>query len=250
MAQPQITTYEHPDCFLADALDAFVTTAEQSVRSRGICRVALAGGSTPRRLYQSIARSGVDLSQVQWFMGDERNVPLDHEESNFRMAREALLQPAGVPEENAFPVPINQDDPAAAARAYEATLREQFGSDTVDGVGAGAGLVFPAWDLVLLGMGEDAHTASLFPHTAALDVHDRWFVDNWVEKLSTHRYTLTAEAINSGREIWFLVSGSSKRDALSRVLGGDRDPHRYPSQLIRPTRYFVTTDAMPAVLDA
>jgi 6-phosphogluconolactonase len=260
MSQPLITSYEHIDSFLADVLDAFVTVVEQSVQERGVCRVALAGGSTPKRLYQSIARSGVDLSGVHWFMGDERNVPLDHSESNFRMAQESLLSPARIPKQNIFPVPVNVNNPAAAALRYESTLREQFADDTVpasDTVAAGdtatvsdKAEAFPAWDLVLLGMGEDAHTASLFPDTAALDVKDRWFVDNWVEKLSAHRYTLTPAAINSGREIWFLLSGESKRQAVANVLGSEHVPHRYPSQLIRPTRFFMTTDAMPAVSDA
>src|SRR5690606_2814882 len=100
-------------------------------QQRGVFRVSLSGGSTPRRLYQAIARSGLDLSRIHWFWGDERNVPHDHSESNFRMVEEALLQPAGVPAENIFAVPVNVDDPAAAARAYEASLREQFAEATV-----------------------------------------------------------------------------------------------------------------------
>jgi len=255
MLQPQLTIYEHTDSCLADLLEAFMRLAEESIQRRGVFRVSLSGGSTPQRLYQSIARSGLDLSRIEWFWGDERNVPHDHSESNFRMVAEALLRPAGVPAENIFAVPVNVDDPAAAAREYEAALRKQFEGATVPVAAtdsaaaanqdAGSDLQFPAWDLVLLGMGDDAHTASLFPGTTALDERSRWFVENWVDKFAAHRYTLTAPAINSGREIWFLITGAAKREAVGQVLGDQVDPHRYPSQLIRPTRFFITADAMP-----
>ena len=117
MLQPQLTIYEHTDSCLADLLEAFMRLAEESIQRRGVFRVSLSGGSTPRRLYQSIARSGLDLSRIEWFWGDERNVPHDHSESNFRMVAEALLRPAGVPAENIFAVPVNVDDPAAGAAA-------------------------------------------------------------------------------------------------------------------------------------
>lgn len=239
MSQPSITTYEHTDSFLADVLDRFVSLAQQTIRERGVFRVSLSGGSTPQRLYRALVRSGLDLTKVHWFWGDERNVPHDHSESNYRMVAEALLNPGEVPLSTVFGVPVDQDDPAKAARQYESTLRAQFAD-----VDRQAG--FPAWDLVLLGMGDDAHTASLFPETKALDEQERWFVENWVDKFSAYRYTLTAPAINSGREIWFLITGAAKRDALARVLGDQQAPQLYPSQLIRPTHLFITTDAMPA----
>ena len=239
MSQPSITTYEHTEAFLTDVLERFVSLAQQTIRERGVFRVSLSGGSTPQRLYQALVRSGLDLTKVHWFWGDERNVPHDHSESNYRMVAEALLNPGEVPPSTVFAVPVDQDDPAKAARQYESTLRSQFAEGDRQ-----AG--FPAWDLVLLGMGDDAHTASLFPETQALDEQERWFVENWVEKFSAYRYTLTAPAINSGREIWFLIAGAAKRDALARVLGDQQAPQLYPSQLIRPTHLFVTADAMPA----
>jgi 6-phosphogluconolactonase len=148
------------------------------------------------------------------------------------MVREALLDRIGAAEQNVHPVPVNVDDPASAAMAYEKTLREHFSGENR-----------PAWDLALLGMGDDAHTASLFPGTAALDVQERWFVENWVEKFNAFRYTLTAPAINSAKQSWFLVAGSGKREALSHVLDGTTNHRLFPSQLIRPTRWLVTKDA-------
>lgn len=214
------------------AADAFVDLARQTLENRSTFRVSLSGGSTPKRLYELLSERDLPWDKIHWYWGDERNVPRDHRDSNTAMVREALLDRVGVAEANIHPVPIDVDDPAAAALAYEKTLKDHFGSDE-----------FPKWDLALLGMGDDAHTASLFPATNAIDEHSRWFVENWVEKFSSYRYTLTPPAINSANEIWFMVAGSGKREALARVWGEVRDPHRYPSQLIRPTRWFVTADA-------
>jgi 6-phosphogluconolactonase len=172
---------------------------------------------------------------MHFFWGDERNVTSDHNDSNEKMVRGAMLTPAGVPESNIHAVPVNVADPDAAAMEYEKTLKEVFAGDA-----------FPRWDLALLGMGDDAHTASLFPNTAAIDEQQRWFVANWVEKFDANRYTLTAPAINSAVCIWFLIAGSNKQTAMGQVLGNDRNPHAYPSQLITPTRWFVTQDAMPS----
>lgn len=232
---------ETSDALVQNILTAFLRLAKETIAARGVFRVSLSGGSTPKRLYEELATSDLDFARVQWFWGDERNVPHDHADSNFRMVNTALLKPANIDSANVFPVPVDIDNPAAAAINYEATLRRQFASpEAVDEAGD-----FPAWDLVLLGLGDDAHTASLFPKTSALDVSDRWFVENWVEKFAAYRYTLTAPAINSGREIWFLISGSGKKEAVGRIMGDDRDFRLYPSQLIRPTRFFVTSDALP-----
>ncbi len=229
------------DQLLATVLDAFLTTARQAIAARGVFRVSLSGGSTPKQLYQALAQTDLDFSRVQWFWGDERNVPQDHADSNYRMVQTALLAPAGIDDSLVFPLAVNVADPAAAARAYEQTLQQQFagpGDRNAEG--------FPVWDLVLLGLGDDVHTASLFPHTAALQETQRWVVENWVEKLDTFRYTLTASAINSGREIWFLMAGQGKQQALRHLLHGPHDPQLYPAQRIRPTRFFLTADALPA----
>ena len=191
-----------------------------------------------KRLHQIVASRDLPWDRMHFYWGDERNVPHDHSDSNFLMARETLLDSAPIPEANIHPVPVTPDDPAAGARQYEDLMRQHF-----------EGQSFPAFDLVLLGMGDDAHTASLFPHTTALQECERWFVENQVEKLDTFRYTMTAPAINAAREIWFLVAGEGKREALRHVLSNEDDPSSYPSQLIHPTRWFVTSDAMPSDVD-
>jgi len=212
--------------------DAFCELAQTSIDSRGVFRVALSGGSTPKHIYEMIAERELCWDRIHWFWGDERNVPLDHSDSNARMVHEALLNRVNIPATNIHQVPVNITAPAEAAKEYELTLREHF-SD--------AG--FPMWDLALQGMGDDAHTASLFPETAALQEQERWFVENWVRKLDGYRYTLTAPAINSAREIWFMVAGAGKREALAKVISGQRNSQLYPSQLIQATRWLVTRDA-------
>lgn len=240
-----ISAHDTANELVEDLLGRFIALANESIRARGVFRVSLSGGSTPKSLYQRIAASDLDFSRIQWFWGDERNVPHDHADSNFRMVSEALLKPAKIDPANVFPVPVRVDDPASAATNYETIMRRQFGAAETAADSGRDHSDFPQWDLVLLGLGDDAHTASLFPNTSALDVCDRWFVENWVEKFSAFRYTLTAPAINSGREIWFLIAGSGKKDAVGRILSDKRDFRLYPSQLIRPTRFFVTSDALP-----
>lgn len=232
MTDQNISKFDQLGDLHQTACDAFCDLATQSVEQSGTFRVSLSGGSTPKRIYEMLAQRDLPWSHIHWFWGDERNVPHDHDDSNAKMVREALLSKVAIPEENIHTVPVNVDDPASAAKAYEATLREHFGSDQ-----------FPQWDLALLGMGDDAHTASLFPETKALDEQDRWFVENWVEKFDAFRYTLTAPAINSAKESWFLIAGSNKQEAIGHVFGNSRQPQLYPSQLIEPTRWLITTDA-------
>jgi 6-phosphogluconolactonase len=245
MTNASICAAETADQLVQEVLASFIRLAKEAIEARGIFRVSLSGGSTPKRLYEEIAKSDLDFSRIQWFWGDERNVPHEHSDSNFRMVNEALLRPAEISAANVFPVPVDVGNPAAAASDYEATLRHEFGVDEPVHGSPSDPMDFPQWDLVLLGLGDDAHTASLFPETSALDIGDRWFVENWVEKFSAYRYTLTAPAINSGREIWFLISGSGKKAAVGKILGNDRNIRLFPSQLIRPTRFFVTSDALP-----
>lgn len=204
----------------------------QTLSTKDTFNVSLSGGSTPKRIYEMLAEKDLPWSQIHFFWGDERNVPHEHDDSNFKMVRQALLDPAKVPSSNIHPVPVNVDDPASAAKAYETILREHFADDA-----------FPEWDLNLLGMGDDAHTASLFPGTKAIDQTDRWFVENHVEKLDAYRYTLTAPAINSAKQKWFMVAGENKREALAKVLSDENDPNQYPSQLIAGPKWYVTADA-------
>lgn len=233
MNLPELSVFDSVEALNETVRHSLLSLADDGVSQRGTFRMSLSGGSTPRRLYQSLVGTSFPWSSCKLFWGDERNVPPDHADSNFRMVKEAMLEPAHVPGSSFFPVPIDTASPERAAAAYEQQMRAEF-----------AGQPFPKWDLVLLGMGDDGHTASLFPDTTALDQTDRWFVENWVEKFDAYRYTLTAPAINSGSEIWFLITGENKRQPLHEVLYGQSNPRRYPSQLIRPTRIFATSDAL------
>ncbi len=214
--------------------DSFCQLAEQTVKQNGVFRVSLSGGSTPRRVYEMLSERQLPWGQIHWFWGDERNVPHDHADSNFRMVHTALLSKVDIPAANIHAVPVDVDAPAKAAEQYEQTLRDHFDEP------------FPAWDLMLLGMGDDAHTASLFPDTLALGEQNRWFVENWVPKFDGFRYTLTFPAIESARNIWMMTAGEAKRNALKQVVSGEIDTNRYPSQRIKPTRWFVDAAACGA----
>ena len=213
--------------------DAFCEAVSITLSQSDTFRVALSGGSTPKRLYELLAERDLPWDQIHWFWGDERNVPDDHADSNAKMVRAAWLDRIPAPAANVHPVEVNLQSPALAAERYQETLRCHFPNDA-----------FPNWDLVLLGMGDDGHTASLFPHTDALKEQQRWFVENWVEKFDAYRYTLTAAAINSGQRIWFLVAGENKRSALEEVLCSRGNELTYPSRLIQPTQWWITDDAL------
>jgi 6-phosphogluconolactonase len=201
----------------------FVEEARRRIDESGRFAVALAGGSTPEVTYEILAREyggpeDLDWSKVHAFFGDERSVPPDHEDSNYRMAREALLSHVPVGSVHRM---RGEMEPREAAALYEKELEEFFGGP-------------PVLDLVLLGIGEDGHTASLFPGTPALDARDRWAVENPVEKLNTTRLTLTVPAVDAARKVAFLVAGEGKAEALEEILEGDANPHKYPAKLVRP----------------
>jgi 6-phosphogluconolactonase len=182
-------------------------------------RVCLSGGSTPRRLYQLLAEpefSGrFPWPRVHLFWGDERFVPPDSPDSNYRMVREALLERAPVPPGNIHPVPTDEGDVEQVAQAYEQILKTQYGADHPDPRR-------PLFDLTLLGLGEDGHTASLFPGDPVLNERVRWAAGVRGEKPPPLRVTLTYPALNSSRTVLFLVTGEGKRDALARIFAGDR----------------------------
>ena len=215
-----VHVYESPEELAEAAAREFAAKANEE---RGRFAVALAGGSTPKTTYEILARdySGrIDWSRTHVFFGDERTVPPDHEDSNYRMAREALLDhvPVGGVHRMRGELP-----PDEAAEACEEELRDFFGS-----------VELPRFDLILLGVGGDGHTASLFPETSALEVHDRWVVANPVLKLDTTRITLTVPVLNAARAVCFLVAGEGKAEALKEILEGDPDPREYPASLIQP----------------
>jgi len=182
--------------------------SESSMRAT----LGLAGGSTPRTTYTRLLEEDVNWASVHAWIADERWVPPEHTDNNLRMARDALLDKVPA---HSYSVPWGPDlDPQEAAARYEQTLLEVL--PTVDGI--------PSSDMVLLGIGEDGHTASLFPGTAALDVDDRWFVANWVPEQETWRLTATLPLLHAARNIIFLASGSNKARPLARILLGSEQP--------------------------
>jgi 6-phosphogluconolactonase len=213
---------------LARAVAQHVVTCANDTRSKQRpFTVALAGGSTPRPAYAYLARPDV-AGRIAWdrvhvFWGDERCVPPDHPDSNYRMAREVLLDHVPIPDANVHRM-RGELPPEEAAQVYEAELRECFGEIDVTG-----------FDLVLLGLGADGHTASLFPGTEALKEQGRWVVANDVETLETTRLTLTLPAINAAEDVAFIVSGERKREILRRVLlAPDPDAPSLPAQRVQP----------------
>lgn len=233
----QIRIYKDANELALKAARHFARLADQYVIGGGHFTVALSGGSTPRAMFSILAADPfldtVPWSSIYFFWGDERAVPPNHADSNYNMAREALLSKAAVPSENIFRIPAEMDDTDRAAEEYSTTLREFF-LKHASRTGTAPLSNFPRFDLVLLGMGSDGHTASLFPHTTALNVSDRIAASNYVEKLKTHRITLTAPTINNARNVTFVVAGEDKAEALKEVLQGDDQPELYPSQLIHP----------------
>ena len=213
------------------AATEFVNQAKGAVQAKGTFTVALSGGSTPKSLYTLLAddatlRVAVPWAKVHFFWGDERHVPPDHPDSNYRMAHEAMLSKVPVPPTNVHRIKSEYPEASRAADEYDQRLREFFGL---------AAEQFPQFDLVLLGMGPDGHTASLFPGTAALHEQTRLVVANWVEKFNTDRITLTPPVLNNAACIIFLVGGEEKAETLQAVLQGEKQPERFPAQLLSPT---------------
>ncbi len=233
----QIRIYKDADELALKAARHFARLADQYCLGSGQFTVALSGGSTPRKMLSLLAEEPfsdtVPWSSIYFFWGDERAVPPDHADSNYRMARETLLEKTPVPAENIFRIPAELPDPASAASKYAATLREFFLSDPEATLADPSGYV-PRFDLVFLGMGPDGHTASLFPGTNALYVNDQIVVANYVEKFNAHRITFTSTLINNARNVTFIAAGADKAEALRGVLEGSYQPDVYPSQLIRP----------------
>jgi 6-phosphogluconolactonase len=204
---------------------AMVGVAQEAVHSQGHCRVALAGGSTPRWLYELLAtryRADMPWGGMRWFFGDERYVPPGDPQSNYQMAKAAMLDRVRVPGDRVHPMPTGYADPRQAAAAYEAALREIF---------PGA---WPRFDLVLLGLGEDGHVASLFPGAAVLAEERLWVAPSLAPGEPHRRLTLTYPVLNHAARTWFLVSGASKARALRLALRADTEPTLIPAAGIRP----------------
>ncbi|HEU0030120.1 MAG TPA: 6-phosphogluconolactonase [Kofleriaceae bacterium] len=227
---PDIRVLPDLDAVSRAAADELIELVPRTVAARGAFHIALSGGSTPKRLFKELvtrARTSLPWNKIHVYWGDERSVPPWHADSNYGMAKSALLDPVRIDYAKVRRMHGEASDLDAAATVYECDLAAVMTNGT------------PVFDYVMLGMGPDGHCASLFPNTRALDVTDRWVVANPVDspvaKGKTTRLTFTARTINAGRNVRFLIAGADKADALAHVLQGPRDPHRYPSQLVQPT---------------
>jgi 6-phosphogluconolactonase len=216
------------------AAKRLISYSKECIAGRGRFTLALSGGNTPRALYNLLAeppaREEIDWFNTYLFFGDERCVAPDHPDSNYRMVQESLLNKVAMPIANIFRME-GEIEPEKAAANYTRQLQEFFELQTGSGPSPEN---FPVFDLVLLGMGPDGHTASLFPGTSALQERGRPVTHNFVHKLESSRLTLTAPSINQARQVWFLVVGEDKAAILKRVLDGEYQPQTLPSQLIKP----------------
>ena len=224
-----VNIYPNFEILSQTAAEMFVNFANEAIRERGQFTVALAGGSTPKSLYQLLATERIndklDWKKTFFFFGDERNVSPGNAESNFKMANEILFEPLMFPAGNIFRWETELKNAEIIAENYEETIKDFF---------VLAANEFPRFDLILLGMGDDGHTASLFPFTDALNQTEKIAAANYVEKLQTSRLTLTFPVINNAANIIFLVSGANKAEILCEVLEGEFQPEKFPSQKVNP----------------
>jgi 6-phosphogluconolactonase len=242
----ELRVVANPEAVAQAAAELFVEACGQSIRERGRFRVALSGGSTPRRTYELLAGKAlsrrIDWSNVDVFWGDERYVARDDHDSNYRMTAEALLRHVPIPSTNIHPLRTEVTPPEAAAAAYESDIRDSFGEASS----------IPQFDLIYLGLGTNGHTASLFPHSAALKEQTRLVVGDFIQEVNSWRISMTAPLLNQGRMVAFLVAGQEKAEVLREVLIGARDPERLPAQLIVPdgTLLWLTDEAAASLMSA
>jgi 6-phosphogluconolactonase len=220
----EVRIYADLDELTRAARGEFLERAQHALAGGGRMTVSLSGGSTPERLYRSLADLDVDWERVHFFFGDERHVPPDHADSNYRMVREALFDRIEIPRENVHRI-LAEHPAEEAARLYEAELAAFFALRSKR---------FPSFDLALMGMGADGHTASLFPGSAALEERSRMVVAPYVDAVGTHRITLTMPMFEEAACLLFLVAGTDKRAALARILAADPGASDLPSGRIRP----------------
>ncbi len=246
MTKPELIICRDVDELNRKAAAQFIASANESIARSGRFAVALSGGSTPKALYSLLAspdyRERIDWACVHLFWGDERCVPADHAESNFRMVKEALLSKIQIPGQNIHRM-AGEKEPNEAAADYEGELRDFFKL---------APDQLPRFDLILLGFGEDGHTASLFPGTTALNELDHLVAAPYVEKFKTHRLTLTLPVINNAAQVSFLVAGASKSAIAGHLFGADSKSFDYPAGRVQPSNgqltWFITKDAAGKIL--
>lgn len=226
----EVRRLQNPDSVSLVAAQELLKCASEAVQKRGVFRIALSGGSTPKNLYSKLAKDPDLRKQMPWqnthfFWSDERTVPPDHPESNYRMVREVMLQHIAVGETQIHRIRAELPDAARAAGEYEHEIRQHFKVQSPE---------IPQFDLILLGLGADGHTASLFPGTDALKERTRLVVSNWVPKFNRYRITFTVPLINRAASVLFLICEEDKAPALKKVLEGPSDPQLFPAQLVRP----------------
>src|ERR1041385_1447026 len=225
-SEPHVRVFADPKHLFHGGAEIFCDIGRRAIQHKGRFTIALAGGSTPRGLHQELTtdfRSQLDWPNAFFFFGDERHVPPTDQESNYRMAKETLFLQLDISPDHVFRIPAEIPDAGEAAQAYQHTLREFFQVTTSS---------FPHLDLVLLGMGLDGHTASLFPGTTALEERHHWVVANWVERFSVFRITFTYPLLNNAENVLFLVSGGEKAEMVLRAL---KDPSaNLPCQGVQP----------------
>ena len=225
-----LTQFENKKKLAEAAADKFVTLANNGIESNGKFTVALSGGSTPTAMYGVLAsevyKNKIDWGKVFVFWSDERCVPFDDTENNSHNAREQLLNKVAIPKENIFIIPTELS-PAEAAKSYAKTIRLFFNDP------------LPIFDLILLGMGEDGHTASLFPHTTILKERNAIVKEVYVENKKTFRISFTEPLINNARQILFLVAGKEKEAMVNTILHGAYLPENFPAQLVKNANWYV-----------
>lgn len=220
-----IKVFENADELSKAAADIISEISIRSVEKKGKFSLVLSGGSSPKQTYKFLTHSAYK-DKIPWdktylFWGDERFVPEDDPQNNYRSSKDILLKKISIPSNQILPIPT-KGDPADCALQYENTIKEFFKSSK------------PLFDLILLGLGSNAHTASLFPHTEVLNENKRLVKEVFVEELKMYRITMTAQLINSAKNILFLVFGEDKAEVASKVIEGNYDPQNYPAQLIKP----------------
>jgi 6-phosphogluconolactonase len=218
-----VDIYPNGQALISAALTTIVDRIQNAINERQSCTIALSGGSTPQPLYAALAQADLPWAQIQIFWGDERYVPATDPDSNYGMTKRVWLDLVPIPAANIYPIPTHFDRPQQAATEYERQILAHFGLE------AGS---MPAFDIILLGMGDDGHTASLFPHTAALSVTDRLITVG--DKDGQPRITFTFPLIDCARSTIFLVAGASKQPALAEIFAPTGDAAAYPSRGIRP----------------
>jgi 6-phosphogluconolactonase len=236
LKNPEIQIVPDADAMSRAAAETIIEHLSESLQTHDVYSIALSGGSTPGRLYALLANDAKLQERIPWdrvhfFWGDERHVPPGHPESNYRMADTALLSKVPIPSTNIHRIRAEDPDADKAAADYALEIRRFFKID--------AGQM-PRFNCVLLGMGPDGHTASLFPGTPGLQETKRLAVANWIEKFQSYRITITVSVINNADRIIFLVSGEEKAETLKAVLEDDAKTAQFPVHLIQPTHGEVT----------